>query len=86
MLDDHEKMAIVIAEFQIPGRGGDNGVRIIANEPGMYGLVLQSRKRVAPGFKRWLTLEVILILPLRETQTNARFRNYQAVVLKLQSK
>ena len=86
MLDDHEKMAIVIAAFQIPGRGGDNGVRIIVNEPGMYGLVLQSRKRVARGFRRWLTLEVILILPLRETQTNARFRNYQAVVLKLQSK
>jgi len=79
-------MAIVIPEFQIPGRGGDNGVRIIVNEPGMHGLVLQSRKRVARTFRRWLTLEVILILPLRETQTNARIRNYQAVVLKLQSK
>jgi len=43
-LDDDEKMNITISKFQSLGRGGDTGKRIIINEPGLYFLILQSRK------------------------------------------
>ena len=53
-LDDDEKMNIMISDFQSPGRGGDNGRRVIVNESGVYELLFNSRKPIAKEFKRWL--------------------------------
>ena len=50
-LDDDEK-----AKFNLGLRGGDTGC---VNEPGLYSLVLGSRKPEAKNFKRWITHEVI---------------------------
>ena len=50
-LDDDEK-----AKFNLGLRGGDTGC---VNEPGLYSLVLGSRKLEAKAFKRWITHEVI---------------------------
>jgi len=36
------------------GRGGDNGRRLIVNEPGIYRLIGRSRKLEAEEFQRWL--------------------------------
>ena len=38
--------------------GGEQKLGIV-NEPGLYGLVLRSRKPEAKAFKRWITHEVI---------------------------
>lgn len=52
-IDDDEK-----DRFLIPTLGGEQEVSII-NEPGLYALVLGSRKPEAKAFKRWITHEVI---------------------------
>ena len=52
-LDDDEKGASLICT-----PGGDQKMSII-NEPGLYALVLGSRKPEAKAFKRWITHEVI---------------------------
>ncbi len=49
-LDDDER-----AKFNL-GRQGETN---IVNEPGLYSLVLGSRKPEAKAFKRWITHEVI---------------------------
>lgn len=46
--------------------GGDQAVTII-NEPGLYSLILRSRKPQAKAFKRWITHDVIPAL--RQTGT-----------------
>lgn len=52
-LDDDEKgVAIVYTP------GGDQQVAIV-NEPGLYSLILRSRKPEAKAFKRWITHEVL---------------------------
>lgn len=53
-LDDDEKNTISLTEG-IPG----NPNKTIVNEPGLYSLVLSSRKPEAKSFKRWITHEVI---------------------------
>ena len=53
-LDDDEKALISIQGIS---RGNDN--TNIVNEPGLYTLVLGSRKPEAKAFKRWVTHEVI---------------------------
>lgn len=53
-LDDDEKNTVNLTEG-IPG----NPNKIIVNEPGLYALVLSSRKPEAKAFKRWITHEVI---------------------------
>ena len=53
-LDDDEKNTISLTEG-IPG----NPNKTIVNEPGLYSLVLSSRKPEAKAFKRWITHEVI---------------------------
>lgn len=53
-LDDDEKNTIILTEG-IPG----NPNKTIVNEPGLYSLVLSSRKPEAKAFKRWITHEVI---------------------------
>lgn len=52
-IDDDEK-----DRFSIPTLGGEQTMLII-NEPGLYTLVLGSRKPEAKAFKRWITHEVI---------------------------
>ena len=52
-LDDDEKGTSIICT-----PGGDQKVSII-NEPGLYSLILRSRKPEAKAFKRWVTHEVI---------------------------
>ena len=58
-LNPNEKLVVVITDFQSPGRGGDIGRRNIINEPGLYTLILRSRKPEAKAFKRWIIHEVI---------------------------
>lgn len=53
-LDEDEKNTVVLTDG-IPG----NPNKIIVNEPGLYALVLSSRKPEAKAFKRWITHEVI---------------------------
>ena len=52
-LDEDELTRIKI------GSGGQNREMIIVNEPGLYSLVLGSRKPEARAFKRWITHDVI---------------------------
>lgn len=53
-LDDDEKNTIVINE----GIAG-NPNKTIISEPGLYGLILTSRKAEAKEFKRWIKHEVL---------------------------
>lgn len=53
-LDDDEKNTVVLTD----GIRG-NPQRVIVNEPGLYTLILGSRKPEAKAFKRWITHEVI---------------------------
>lgn len=53
-LDDDEHALVSIEGLS---RGNDKAN--IINEPGLYGLVLASRKPEAKAFKRWITHEVI---------------------------
>ena len=52
-LDDDEK-----GVCSIPTPGGPQETSVV-NEPGLYALVLGSRKPEAKAFKRWITHEVI---------------------------
>ncbi len=61
-LDDDEKTTVVITDSLINQGFSNNapGTKItIINEPGMYSLVLTSRKQEAKTFKRWVTHDVI---------------------------
>lgn len=53
-LDDDEKNTLRLTQ----GTSGNPNVTVI-NEPGLYSLVLGSRKPEAKAFKRWITHEVI---------------------------
>lgn len=53
-LDDDEKALI-----SIEGITNGNNKTNIVNEPGLYGMVLSSRKPEAKEFKRWITHDVI---------------------------
>ena len=57
-LDADEKMTLSSTESHSGQRGGAQQYSII-NEPGLYSLVLGSRKPEAKEFKRWVTHEVI---------------------------
>lgn len=52
-LDDDEKGTNIV-----PTPGGNQQVSIV-NEPGLYSLILRSRKPEAKTFKRWITHEVL---------------------------
>ena len=56
-LDDDEKNTLCLNEG-IRDTAGNPNVNIV-NEPGLYSLVLGSRKPEAKAFKRWITHEVI---------------------------
>ena len=55
-LDDDEKFTTIISND-----GAASGISSLAfvNEPGLYTLVLGSRKREAKSFKRWVTHDVV---------------------------
>lgn len=53
-LDEDERNTLVIAE----GNRGNPNVGAV-NEPGLYSLILRSRKPEAKAFKRWITHEVL---------------------------
>ncbi|AYC54135.1 BRO family protein [Bacillus licheniformis] len=55
-LDEDEKNTIILNE----GIGNPN--KMIVNEPGLYTLILGSRKPEAKQFKRWVTHEVIPLI------------------------
>ena len=57
-LDSDEKMTVGLTDSHSGRRGGAQSITIV-NEPGMYTLVLGSRKPEAKTFKRWITHEVI---------------------------
>ncbi len=52
-LDDDERSTIILNE------GIGNPHRSTVNEPGLYSLILGSRKKEAKKFKRWITHEVL---------------------------
>ena len=56
-LDEDEKSTLSLTEGTSPN-GGNPNVNVV-NEPGLYSLVLGSRKPEAKQFKRWITHEVI---------------------------
>lgn len=57
-LDEDEKAALRLTQTSSNGTEQGRDVTII-NEPGLYSLVLGSRKPEAKAFKRWITHEVI---------------------------
>lgn len=57
-LDEDEKMTLTSSEGHSGQRGGAQSMNIV-NEPGLYTLVLGSRKPEAKAFKRWITHEVL---------------------------
>lgn len=57
-LDEDEKAALRLTQTSSNGTEQGRDVTII-NEPGLYSLVLASRKPEAKAFKRWITHEVI---------------------------
>ena len=57
-LDDDEKMTINLTDSHSGQRGGAQYCTAV-NEPGLYALVLGSRKPEAAAFKRWITHDVI---------------------------
>lgn len=57
-LDADERMTVDSTDGHSGQRGGAQRFNIV-NEPGLYALVLGSRKPEAKAFKRWITHEVI---------------------------
>lgn len=56
-LDDDERSSLTISEGTSP-KGGNPNMNVI-NEPGLYALVLKSRKPEAKEFSRWVRHEVL---------------------------
>ena len=57
-LDEDERMTLSSTEGHSGQRGGAQSLNFV-NEPGLYTLVLGSRKPQAKAFKRWIVHEVI---------------------------
>lgn len=57
-LDEDEKAALRLTQTSSNGTEQGRDVTIV-NEPGLYSLVLASRKPEAKAFKRWITHDVI---------------------------
>lgn len=55
---DKDEMTVVSTDSHSGKRGGAQSISIV-NEPGLYSLVLSSRKPEAKAFKRWITHDVI---------------------------
>jgi len=52
--DEKQQLGTNIINNDVGGRG-----TLVVNEPGLYSLILRSRKPQAKEFKRWITHEVI---------------------------
>nr|NJM03418.1 hypothetical protein [Desulfobacula sp.] len=52
--DEKEQLGINIINSEVGGRG-----TLLVSEPGLYSLILRSRKPEAKAFKRWITHEVL---------------------------
>ena len=57
-LDDDERMTVALTDSHSGQRGGAQMITVV-NEPGMYTLVLGSRKPEAKAFKRWITHTIL---------------------------
>ncbi len=57
-LDSDEKMTLNLSKGHKDQRGGAQMLNIV-NEPGLYTLILKSRKPEAQAFRRWIVHEVI---------------------------
>lgn len=57
-LDEDEKMTLALTDSHSGSRGGAQSLLLI-NEPGLYSLIMSSRKPEAKKFKRWVTHEVL---------------------------
>lgn len=57
-LDEDEKMTVGLTDSHSGQRGGAQMMTLV-NEPGLYTLVLGSRKPEAKAFKRWVTHDVL---------------------------
>ena len=57
-LDEDEKMTLALTDSHFGSRGGAQSLLLI-NEPGLYSLIMSSRKPEAKKFKRWVTHEVL---------------------------
>ncbi len=57
-LDSDEKMTLSLNEGHKEQRGGAQKMNVV-NEPGLYALVLGSRKPEARAFRRWITHDVV---------------------------
>ena len=60
-LDEDEKMTLSSTEGHSGKRGGAQFLNAV-NEPGLYTLVLGSKKPEAKAFKRWITHEVLPLI------------------------
>ena len=59
-LDDDERMQVVDPATLNNNHGtGINNLLNVVNEPGLYSLIMRSRKPEAKAFKRWVTHEVL---------------------------
>lgn len=59
-LDDDERMQVVDPATLNNNQGtGINNLLNVVNEPGLYSLIMRSRKPEAKAFKRWVTHEVL---------------------------
>jgi prophage antirepressor-like protein len=64
-LDDDEKSFISRTELGLkPGRD-----MVIINEPGIYNLIMRSRKPEAKSFKRWVTHDILPVIRKTGTYT-----------------
>lgn len=90
-LDDDEKMTINSTEGHSGQRGGAQMMNIV-NEPGLYTLVLGSRKPEAKSFKRWITHEVIPAIrktgayAIPGTQADAALKRAEAMLKNAQTR
>ena len=88
-LDSDEKGMSIVHTL-----GGNQPMTII-NEPGLYSLILRSRKPEAKAFKRWITHEVIpairkhggyIVSSPDDSDTAIMARGYQAALIALERK
>jgi prophage antirepressor-like protein len=79
-LDDDERDTLILNE----GTSG-NPIVAIVNEPGLYSLVLGSRKPEAKQFKRWITHEVLPTIRQTGTYSTKPMSTEDMIILQAQS-
>jgi prophage antirepressor-like protein len=79
-LDPDEKDTVVLTDGT-PG----NPNRVVVNEPGLYSLVLGSRKPEAKAFKRWITHEVLPTIRQTGTYSTKPMSTEDMIIAQAQS-